>query len=306
MPHIGLAIPGTAPNRTSTTTVDFARRAEQAGVHSVWATDRIVDSTPDVFVTLGAIAASTSRILIGTSVVLGALRAPLLVAKAATTVDVISGGRLILGLGVGSRAEDFAATETPVKQRGARMDELIDICKLAWSGAPVQYRGRHHAIDVGPMRELPVQQPHPPVWFGGSADAVLRRTARVGQGYIASTSSGPGGFRAAWALIRQYCADAGRNPSAITPAALAYASVAADGEQAREAMREHLLRSFGPARLERGLGPLVGTPQDLVRGACEYFAAGVEVLILGSVSADPGHLEMLCERVLPEIQRELK
>jgi len=303
MPHIGLSIPGTAPDRTSTTTLDFARRAEQAGVHSVWATDRIVDSTPDVFVTLGAIAATTSRVLIGSSVILGVLRPPLLVAKAAATLDTMSGGRLILGLGVGSRPEDFAATEIPIRQRGTRMDELVDICKLAWSGAPVQYRGRHHTIDIGPMRELPVQQPHPPVWFGGGADAVLRRTARVGQGYIASTSSGPAGFRAAWAAIRAYCAEAGRDPSAITPAALAYASVADDPEQAREAMRAHLLRSFGPARLERGLGPLVGTPEDLVRGAHEYFEAGVEVLILGSVSAAPGHLDMLCERVLPKMGR---
>jgi probable F420-dependent oxidoreductase len=303
MPHIGLSIPGTAPDRTPTTTVDFARRAEQAGVHSVWATDRIVDSTPDVFVTLGAIAATTSRVLIGSSVVLGVLRPPLLVAKAAATIDRMSGGRLILGLGVGSRPEDFAATEVPIRQRGARMDELVDICKLAWSGAPVEYRGRHHTIDIGPMKELPVQQPHPPLWFGGSADAVLRRTARVGQGYIASTSSGPAGFRDAWATIREYCAAAGRDPSEITPAALAYASVADDSEVAREAMRQHLLRAFGPARLERGLGPLVGTPEDLVRGAREYFDAGVEVLILGSVSAAPRHLDMLCERVLPKIGR---
>ena len=303
MPHIGLSIPGTAPDRTPSTTVDFARRAEQAGVHSVWATDRIVDSTPDVFVTLGAIAATTSRVLIGSSVILGVLRPPLLVAKAAATLDVMSGGRLILGLGVGSRPEDFSATEIPIRQRGTRMDELVEICKLAWSGAPVQYRGRHHTIDIGPMRELPMQKPHPPVWFGGSAEAVLRRTARVGQGYIASTSSGPAGFRKAWAAIRGYCAEAGRDPSEITPAALAYASVADDREQAREAMRQHLLRSFGPARLERGLGRLVGTPEDLVRGAHEYFVAGVNVLILGSVSADPRHLDLLCERVLPAIRR---
>jgi probable F420-dependent oxidoreductase len=302
MPHIGLSIPGTAPDRTPSTTVDFARRAEQAGVHSVWATDRIVDSTPDVFVTLGAIASTTSRVLIGSSVILGVLRPPLLVAKAAATLDRMSSGRLILGLGVGSRPEDFAATEVPIRQRGARMDELVDICKLAWSGTPVQYHGRHHALDIGPMKELPVQQPHPPLWFGGSADAVLRRTARVGQGYIASTSSGPAGFRTAWAAIREYCAAAGRDPSEITPAALAYASVADDRAQAQEAMRQHLLRAFGPARLARGLGPLVGTSEDLVRGAREYFDAGVEVLILGSVSADARHLDLLCERVLPAIR----
>src|SRR5712692_143494 len=170
VPHIGLSIPGTAPDRNPSTTLEFARRAEEAGAHSVWATDRIVDSTPDVFVTLGAMAACTSRVLIGSSVVLGVLRPPVLLAKAATSIDVLSNGRLILGLGVGSRAEDFRATEVPIAQRGARMDESIEICKLAWSGAPVKFSGRHHSIDIGPMRELPVQRPHPPLWFGGGAE----------------------------------------------------------------------------------------------------------------------------------------
>jgi probable F420-dependent oxidoreductase len=301
--HIGLSIPGTAPDASPTVAIDFARRAEVAGAHSVWATDRIVDITPDVFVTLGAMAASTSRVLIGTSVILGVLRPPLLLAKAATTVDVMSGGRLVLGLGVGSRPEDFAATEVPIKQRGRRMDESIEICKLAWSGAPVKFAGRYHSIDIPPMRQRPVQQPHPPLWFGGGADAVLRRTARVGQGFINSTSSGLNGFRSAWAKIQTYCEEIGRERAEITPAALVYASVSNDAEPARDALRAHLLRSFGPARVERGLGNMVGTPEDLVRGAREFFNAGVEVLIINSVSADPRHLDMLCERVLPELRR---
>ncbi|HEV7666462.1 MAG TPA: TIGR03619 family F420-dependent LLM class oxidoreductase, partial [Chloroflexota bacterium] len=254
-----------------------------------------------VFVTLGALAASTARIQIGTSVVLGVLRPPVLLAKAATSVDVMSNGRLILGLGVGSRPEDFQATEVPIQQRGRRMDEAIEICTLAWSGQALKFDGRHHHLDVGPMRELPVQRPHPPLWFGGGAEAVLRRTARVGQGFIASTSSGPDGFRSQWSKLREYCGEIGRDAAEITPAALCYASVAANRADAEEAMRQHLLRSFGPARLERGLGPLVGTPDDLVRGADTYFAAGVDVLIISSVSADLRQLDLLCERVLPAL-----
>jgi probable F420-dependent oxidoreductase len=302
VPRIGLSIPGTAPDARPTTTVDFARRAEAAGAHSVWATERIVDATPDVFVTLGAIAASTSQVLIGTCVVLGVLRPPLLLAKAATSVDVLSGGRLILGLGVGRRVDDFAATEVPLHERGSRMNETVDICKLAWSGAPVKYAGRHHSIDIGPMRQMPVQRPHPPVWFGGGADAVLRRTARIGQGFIASTSSGVDGFRSQLAKIHQYCVEIGRDPAEITPAALAYASVATDRETAREAMRQHLLRSFGPERLNRGLGPLVGTPDDVVRGANAYFEAGADLLIISSVSAEPRHLDLVCDEVLPKLR----
>src|SRR5215207_6595888 len=123
-----------ATDTSSATVAEFARRAEAAGAHSVWVTDRIMDRTPDALVMLGAVAALTSRVRIGTAVLLGSLRPPLLVAKATATLDWLSGGRLILGLGVGSRPEDFTATATPIKQRGARMDELVDVLKLAWAG----------------------------------------------------------------------------------------------------------------------------------------------------------------------------
>src|SRR5215207_1855165 len=99
-----------ATDTSSATLAEFARRAEAAGAHSVWVTDRIMDRTPDAFVMLGALAAVTSRVRVGTSVLLGSLRPPMLVAKATASIDWLSGGRLILGLGVGSRAEDFAAT----------------------------------------------------------------------------------------------------------------------------------------------------------------------------------------------------
>ena len=110
---------------------------------------------------------------------------------------------------------------------------------------------------------------------------------------MASKSNGP--------KLCSTVSSSARDPQEITPAALAYASVSDDAEHAREGMRQHLLRSFGPERLKRGLGPLVGTPEDLVEGAHAYFDAGVEVLILSSVSADPRHLDMLCERVLPAL-----
>ena len=93
-----------------------------------------------------------------------------------------------------------------------------------------------------------------------------------------------------------------RVKTGITPAALAYVSVAADSTHAREVMVDHLVRSFGPERVARGLG-LVGTPEDVVRGAAEYFDAGVEVLILSPVSADPTHLDLLCREVLPALSR---
>src|SRR3954470_5329763 len=105
MPAIGYMVPSIVPDAGPTATVDFARRAEAIGAHSVWAPDRLVYTSPDIFVTLGALAAATTRVKIGSAVVLGVLRPPLLVAKAAATINDLSGGRLQLGLGVGSRVE---------------------------------------------------------------------------------------------------------------------------------------------------------------------------------------------------------
>jgi probable F420-dependent oxidoreductase len=300
MPHIAFTIPGTTADASADTPVEFARRAEAVGAHSVWVTERLMDRTPDAFVTLGAIAATTSRVKIGTCVLLGVLRPPLLVAKAVATIDSLSGGRFILGLGVGSRAEDFDAAGVPIKQRGGRMDELLALLEVAWSGQAVKFQGRYHSYDLGPMRSQPVQKPRPPVWFGGGADAVLRRTARVGDGFIASSSSGPDGFRARWQQIQQYAREAGRDPTSITPAALVNFSVSTDGEHARDAMGEHLTRSFNAARAQQ-LGPMSGTPDEVVRGAREYFDAGVELLICQSISADLAHLELFCESVVPRL-----
>jgi probable F420-dependent oxidoreductase len=299
--QIGFTVPGMAPDVSPATVAEFARGAEAAGAHSVWVTDRIMDRTPDPFVMLGAIAALTTRVRIGTSVLLGSLRPPMLVAKSTASIDWLSNGRLILGLGVGSRSEDFEATGTPIRERGRRMDELIQVLKLAWRGEPIAFEGRHQSLSVGRLGRLPVQAGGPPLWFGGRADAVLRRVAAVGDGYIGSTSSGVRGFSAAWSTIQRYAAEAGRDPSRITPAALIHFSLDSDRERAQAAMREYLTQSYGPERAKE-LGNMVGNADDLRRGLDEYAQVGVQVLILSSVSADVTHLDRFCQEVMPHLR----
>ena len=298
MPHLGITLPTQASRETA---LEFARRAEAAGLHSVWATDRILFRTPDPLISLAAVAAITERVKLGTCVLLGALRRPLLLAKAVATLDDLSGGRCILGLGVGSRAQDFAAAEVPIRERGRRMDELLPVLRLAWSGQPIRYQGRHVQLDVGPMGLLPPQRAKLPIWFGGSAEPVLRRVASTGDGFIGGTSSGVDGFRANWTKIRAYAEQAGRDPGRITPAALIHFSVDRDRDNARQAMRNYLVQSYGPARVDRGLGVMTGTPDDLVAGAEAYFEAGVDLLILTSISDRPDHLDALLEQVVPRL-----
>jgi alkanesulfonate monooxygenase SsuD/methylene tetrahydromethanopterin reductase-like flavin-dependent oxidoreductase (luciferase family) len=274
MPSIGFMVPSIAPDTRPTASVDFGRLAEAVGAHSVWVPDRLVYASPDVFVTLAALAATTSRVKIGSAVVLGVLRPPLLVAKAAATIDQLSGGRLILGLGVGSRTEDFDAVQVPIQERGKRMNALIAL-----------------------LRE---QQPGLPLWFGGRADAVLKRVVRYGTGYIGSTSGGVAGFRKRWQQIRAYAAEYGRDPATITPAALIQFSLDDNGERARAAMHAYLVQAYGPERAT-DLGTMVGTADDLVRGAENYFAAGVELLIVSSITARLDHLDAFAKDVLPRL-----
>src|SRR5919198_147381 len=144
-------VPSIAPDATASSCIEFGRRAEELGADSVWVPDRIVNPSADVFITLGALATATSRVRIGSAVVLGVLRSPVLVAKAAATLSDISNGRFVLGLGVGSRPNDFHAVGVELEERGKRMRALVNLL-----------RQRH---------------PDVPLWFGGRADAVLKRTA---------------------------------------------------------------------------------------------------------------------------------
>src|SRR3954470_22300653 len=155
MPRVGLALPLAAPDAQPATALDFARSAEAAGADSVWVIDRVVFDSFEPLLTLAAVATATERVRLGTSVLLPTLRAPVLLAKMLATLDQLSGGRLDAGFGAGTRADDFEAVGVPHAGRGRRLDELIEILKLAWSGAPVRYAGRAYSLDVGSVGPLP-------------------------------------------------------------------------------------------------------------------------------------------------------
>ncbi len=274
MPRIGFMVPSIAPDSTARGCVEYATRAEALGADSVWVPDRLVYPSAEVFVTLGALAAATSRVRIGSAVVLGVLRPAVLVAKMASSLSDLSGGRFVLGLGVGSRPNDFHAVGVPLEERGKRMRALVNLL-----------RQRHSEV---------------PLWFGGRAHAVLKRTARYGDGYIGSTSGGVDGFRERWHAIQTYAREANRDPAAITPAALIHFSMDADADRARAAMHAYLTHSYGPERAA-DLGNMTGTADDLVRGAEAYFAAGVDLLIVSSITSRVEHLEAFGENVLSRL-----
>ena len=143
---------------------------------------------------------------------------------------------------------------------------------------------------------------HIPIWFGGSAESALRRIGRIGDGYIGGSGGGPDGFRASWEKIGRYAEAAGRDPAAITPAALIYACVDDDRARAEELASTHLRTYYGPRRTDIS-SFMLGTPDECLRIANAYVEAGVKTLIIGSVTADPRHFDRLCDHLLPRIQQ---
>lgn len=300
MVEVGIHIPTAAPDAQPGTAIEFARRAEMAGAHSVWTLDRLVFGNQDPLLCLAAIAATTSRVRLGTCVLLAALRPPAVLAKMIATLDQLSGGRMTMGFGVGSRPDDFMAAEVPFDHRGSRAQELVEILRLAWSGEPVKHEGKFYHLDVGPIGPTPVQA-HVPIWFGGSAETALKRIGRIADGYIGGSGGGPDGFRAGWEKVRRYAEAAGRDPAAITPAALVFACVDDDRDRARakaEAYRGH----YYAGRRTDTSGMLLGPVDECVRMANAYAEAGVRTLIVGSVTADLAYLDRFCEKVLPRLR----
>lgn len=184
---------------------------EQGGIDSVWQTDRIVSRTPvlESMTALAAIAGRTRRIKFGVNVVSVALREPVLLAKQCATIDVLSGGRLLPGFGIGSpRGAEWSAMHVDTTTRGRRTDEALEIIARLWAGETLDYEGRHFRLSRASIAPLPVQ-PDLPMWIGGSSEAAIRRTARLGTGWQAGAET-PGTVGAVIAGIKAALRETGR------------------------------------------------------------------------------------------------
>lgn len=166
--------------------------AETIGYDDVWLTEHHFcedGHAPSILPLCAAVAARTTRIRIGTSVLLLPLYHPVRVAEDAATIDIISNGRFELGVGVGYRPQEFKGLGLRPQDRGARMDEGLEIIRALWRGETVDYHGQHFQIEGAKLAPMPVQTP-PPLWIGGFAPASAKRAARIGDGYLGTGEMG--------------------------------------------------------------------------------------------------------------------
>jgi probable F420-dependent oxidoreductase len=203
--RIGFGAPVSGAWATPGGLARFAAQAEAAGYGSLWTFQRLL--VPE-----GYAAAVTSRIRLGVAVVNMPYLSPAYLAKQAASVDVLSGGRLDLGLGLGWMPEEFTAAEAVMPGRGARTGEYIEVMRRLWAGGVAEFHGEHYTIPAGRAAPLPVQRPGPPVLLGGTVPRALQRAGRLADGWITSSRTDLSRIAEGIEVVKAAAADAGRDP----------------------------------------------------------------------------------------------
>src|SRR5438093_7918266 len=270
--------------------VDLACRAEEAGIDSVWVHDHVFN-VGHVFDRIGGkpyyepltllsfVAARTRRVRLGTSVLVLPYHNPIRLAKTAATLDVLSGGRLILGVGVGLIEKEIRAMGSPFAERGAFTDEAIAVMRSLWTEDEPSFDGKYYRFAGMKFSPKPLQKPSIPVVIGGISRAAIRGAARLGDGW---------------------------QPLGLSPEALGQ-GIAALRDEARACGREGSkipVSSAIPRATARAGRYALGTaPSEIVKNARAYADVGVETLIVSAGTSDPGEaraaLEMVGREVLP-------
>jgi alkanesulfonate monooxygenase SsuD/methylene tetrahydromethanopterin reductase-like flavin-dependent oxidoreductase (luciferase family) len=252
----------------------LASAAETAGAAGVWATDHLFWTRPfpECLTTLAVAAAATGEATVGACVLQLPLRAPAVVAKQAAALQVLSGGRFVLGVGVGNHEGEYDLAGVPFHTRGKALDAGIEAMRAAWRTAGES--GHYRLEPCGTV----------PVWVGGASDAAIGRAAAVGDGWVPLFLD-PEEFAAALGRLREAAAAAGRGPDAVVPAVVMVASVGDDPQAARASGTAWLSALYGiPAKaFDRHL--VAGSAEHCADVALDYVAAGAaHVIVL--VAAD--------------------
>jgi probable F420-dependent oxidoreductase len=227
--EIGFGAPVSGSWATPANQVEIAQRAEALGYHSLWAFSRILfpDAPPekrltspyrsvhDPLVMAAFLAGVTSRVRLGLAVVNLPFYAPLVLAKALTSIDIVSNGRLDTGLGLGWAPEEFAAAGVDMARRGARGEEYLACLRAIWTQDPVEFNGEFYTVPRGWVDPKPVQRPNPPILLGGNAERALRRVGLLADGWISSSRMPGARIPGAVATIRGAAAEAGRDPADV-------------------------------------------------------------------------------------------
>ncbi len=290
----------------------MARRVEALGSDSLWVPDHLSFPYPiyEGLSHLAFMAAATERVRLGTGVLLLPLRSAGLAAKQLATVDALSGGRIIVGVGVGGEARiEYDLCGVPHNERGARASEAIRVLRLLWSGEAVDFEGRFSRFKGARIDPPPVQKGGPPIWVGGRSAAALRRAATLGDGYDSYVLT-PDRIRCAFETIQREADAAGRALENFQLAHLFFINVKPTYEEALDESAAILTSRYRqdfrePSRKYNVLGP----PADCAAQLRKFADAGVRHFILSPTvpkEALGDQFELLAREVIPQLRMSLQ
>ena len=266
----------------------FLRRAEELPLISAWCIEQVIGTAPvlESVTTLTYAAAVTKRLRLGIAVLLIAQRNPIDLAKALSSLDVLSDGRLIVGVGLGASTRHYPAYGLPPEGRVTRFRENLEIMKRLWTEDKVTLDGRFSHLESIPMQPKPVQRPHPPIWFGGHVEVALRRAVELGDGYIGAGST----------PMDAFLEDIKQLPADFPKAKRLYLALGDNLSRLRE--------WFGAFYHKPEMADQVavwGSPQQIVDQIIRLRDAGVNYILLNPVFDEEAQMERLCEHVLPRV-----
>jgi probable F420-dependent oxidoreductase len=278
------------------------RRVEELGVfESTWAQEQVIGAAGSLapLQTLTYAAACTERLRLGTAVFVLPLHNPLHLAKAISSLDCLSHGRVEVGIATGGRGRPFAAFGIDPDRPVARFNEALALMKACWTETEINFDGRLWKLQGASMEPKPVQKPHPPVWFGGSVPAGMRRAVRHGDGFMGAGSQTTAQFTEQVRVVREELSAQGRDPATFRIGKRVYVHVDDDAARGRQRLGDALTRHYGGGTWSEHL--LAGPPDVCAAGIRAVADAGAELIMLNPLVDDAEQLERLAAEVIPAL-----
>lgn len=284
--------------------------AEERGLHSAWTQDQVISNVEVPLVEclslMNYAAACTERLRLGVSVIVFPVRDPVLLAKQVASLDHLSNGRVDLGLGLGppAVAENFYRSfGTDYSERVRRFTEGLQIMKSLWTEERTCIKGEFQQLDGTVLAPKPLQKPHPPVIFGGQADAAVRRAARLGDGFMGAGPTSTADFARHVTVLRQALKEAGRDPAAFPVLKRVFMCVHDDATKAK-AILDHWCASRYPWLVK--INPnftadvcVWGPPEQCAAGIRNIIDAGAETIVLNPIQDFITQFERLTDEIIP-------
>jgi len=282
----------------------YIKRAEELGFHSVWVQEQAgfnaAAGALEGVTLLSYAAAVTRRIRLGMAVFLITFRNPIHLAKSLASLDQLSRGRLIVGVGLGAYTSLYNAYGLSADRRVARFNEALTLIQKLWTEEDLTFTGEFWQLKNANLLPKPFQKPRPPIWFGGGAPAALRRAARRGDGFIGAGSSSTADFKSHVQAIRQELEAAGKDPAEFPIAKRVYLAVDPDCERAAKRLKEWFGIYYRRAEMAERVS-VWGGPEECVEQLQEIISAGARLVLLNPVFDMMEQMEILARDVVPRL-----